>query len=102
MGSINDKEFLNEKLRELDKTIYLIVDDLDRCTPEYQGRMFKALRESIELVNCKVLFLVDDKKFLENDRNYIEKYVSYTLELCEVSYEELVLYFVDDIIVLTQ
>ena len=96
--SINDKEFLNEKLRELDKTIYLIVDDLDRCTPEYQGRMFKALRESIELVNCKVLFLVDDKKFLENDRNYIEKYVSYTLELCEVSYEELVLYFVDDII----
>ena len=95
---VDDKEFLNEKLKELNKTVYLIVDDLDRCTSEYQDRMFKALRESIELENCKVLFLVDDKKFLQNDRNYIEKYASFTLNLCEVPYEELVSYFIDEIL----
>ena len=96
---LDDKEYLNSKLDELSKPTYLIIDDLDRCDGEYQEKMFKVIRESMELHNCKTLFLVDKNKFLSEkyDANYIEKYVSYTLDMCEVEYYEIVNYLMDDI-----
>lgn len=92
------REYLNSKLEDLDKTIYLIIDDLDRCSKEYQEKMFKVIRESTELTHCKTIFLVDKAKFLNYDDNYIEKYISYTLELCEVQCKEILDYLIDDII----
>lgn len=88
----DEREYLNSKLDELDKIIYLVIDDLDRCDGEYQKKMFKVIRESMELHNCKTIFLVDKMKFLtkEQDANYIEKYVNYTLDLCEIGYSEIV------------
>ena len=77
-----DREYLNGKLKKLNKMIYIVVDDLDRCGREYQEKMFKVIRESTELVNCKTLFLVDRRKFLAGDDFQIEKYISYKLELC--------------------
>ena len=61
--------------------------------------MFKVIRESMELHNCKTIFLVDRNKFLDEkyDVNYIEKYVSYTLDLCQVEYQEIVNYLIVDI-----
>lgn len=96
---VDDREYLNNKLDDLSQPIYLIIDDLDRCDSEYQEKMFKVIRESLELHNCKTIFLVDKNKFIceEHDANYIEKYVSYTMYLCDVDYEEIVEYFVYDI-----
>lgn len=93
------KEYISNKLGELGKTIYLIIDDLDRCDQEYQQKMFKVIRESTELNNCKTIFLVDKSIFLKgnNDLNYIEKYISYTLDLCTVEYQEIVRYLINDI-----
>ncbi len=98
--SIDESKYLNSKLDELDKVIYLIIDDLDRCDRDYQLKMFKVIRESMELHNCKTIFLVDKTKFLteEQDANYIEKYVSYTLDLCEVDYLEIVKFVIKDIL----
>lgn len=89
--STNDQDYLNNKLDDLNKPIYLIIDDLDRCDSEYQEKMFKVIRESMNLHKCKTIFLVDRNKFLKEkyDANYIEKYVSYTLDLCEVDYQEI-------------
>lgn len=97
--SFDDREYLNCKLDDLSKPIYLIIDDLDRCDSEYQAKMFKVIRESMELHNCKTIFLVDRNKFLDEkyDVNYIEKYVSYTLDLCQVEYQEIVNYLIADI-----
>src|SRR5699024_5329680 len=97
--SFDDREYLNCKLDDLSKPIYLIIDDLDRCDSEYQAKMFKVIRESMELHNCKTIFLVDRNKFLDEkyDVNYIEKYVSYTLDLCQVEYQEIVNYLIVDI-----
>lgn len=97
----NSKDYLNGKLNELsklNKTIYLIIDDLDRCDKDYQIKMFKVIRESTELVNCKTIFLVDRNRFLddEHNANYIEKYISYTLDLCKVSCQELLEYHVGE------
>lgn len=96
---INERDYLNSKLDDLRKTIYLIIDDLDRCDKKYQEKMFKVIRESLELHNCKVIFLVDKAKFLcENNKdNYVEKYVSFTLDLCDVDYQEIVGYSIDSI-----
>lgn len=97
--SLDDREYLNSKLDELNNSIYLIIDDLDRCDNDYQVKMFKVIRESMELHNCKTIFIVDRNKFLNEKygANYIEKYVSYTLDLCEVDYEEVVNYLIYDI-----
>lgn len=97
----NSKDYLNGKLNELsklNKTIYLIIDDLDRCDKDYQIKMFKVIRESTELVNCKTIFLVDRNRFLddEHNANYVEKYISYTLDLCKVSCQELLEYHVGE------
>ncbi|WP_275905208.1 P-loop NTPase fold protein, partial [[Eubacterium] hominis] len=40
----SDKEYINNKLGELNRTIYLIIDDLDRCKDEDQDKIFKVLR----------------------------------------------------------
>lgn len=98
--NIKDKEYLNSKLDDLDKTVYLIIDDLDRCNSKYQAKMFKVIRESMELHHCKTIFLVDRIKFLNKkyDANYIEKYVSYTLDVCEVDYQEIVKYLIVDVL----
>lgn len=98
--NIKDKEYLNSKLDDLDKTVYLIIDDLDRCNSKYQAKMFKVIRESMELHHCKTIFLVDRIKFLNKkyDVNYIEKYVSYTLDVCEVDYQEIVKYLIVDVL----
>lgn len=91
------KKYLNRKLAALKSKIYLIVDDLDRCDEEYKAKMFKVIRESTQLTNCKTIFLADRKSFLNEtcDNNYIEKYISYNLELCPVAYEEIVHYYFD-------
>lgn len=77
--------------------IYLIVDDLGRCDEEYKAKMFKVIRESTQLTNCKTIFLADRKSFFNEicDNNYFEKYISYNLELCLVKYEEIVHYYFD-------
>lgn len=98
--SANEREYLNSKLDKLDKVIYLIIDDLDRCDAKYRAKMFGVIRESMELHNCKTIFLVDKTKFLtENqDAHYIEKYVNYTLDLCDVDYSEIVKFVIEDIL----
>ncbi len=62
--SLDESKYLNSKLDELNKVVYLVIDDLDRCDVEYQSKMFKVIRESMELHNCKMIFLVDKTKFL--------------------------------------
>lgn len=91
------REYVNTKLEDLDKTIYLIVDDLDRCDKEYQDKMFKVIRESTDLKHCKTIFLVDKAQFQIGDEHYIEKYISYTLDLCDVSCGEILNHVFNDI-----
>lgn len=90
----SDKEYINNKLGELNRTIYLVIDDLDRCRYNYQKKIFKVLRESTNLTNCKTIFLVDKEQLSKYDVNYLEKYVSFTLDLCEIEYTEIVQYFI--------
>lgn len=93
-----NRDYLNEKLGELKGTVYLIIDDLDRCNMEYKEIMFKVIRESTTaLSNCKTIFLVDKEELCadkeQKDKQYIEKYIGYTLELCKVGYQDIFDYY---------
>ncbi|MCH5342111.1 MAG: hypothetical protein J1E01_11655 [Acetatifactor sp.] len=88
------KGYVNSMLTKLQGTIYIVVDDLDRCSHEYTIKMFKVIRECTQLVNCKTILLMDKAKFMKEDDEdydikYFEKYISYTLDLCEVDYREI-------------
>lgn len=97
-NKVNDeKKYVNSMLEKLQGTIYIVIDDLDRCSKEYILKMFKVIRECTQLVHCKTLFLADKVKLKEEvgkdfDMKHIEKYISYTLDLCEVEYREIALF----------
>lgn len=98
--SADSKEYINEKLEELEGTVYLIVDDLDRCDEEYQDKMFKVIRESTTLLTkCKTIFLADRENFWPEKggecrgAHSIEKYISYTLDLCSENFDEILDYY---------
>lgn len=99
-NNANTYNYINGKLRKLEKTIFLIIDDLDRCDDEYRDKMFKVIRESTVLHNCKTIFLADQSMFMSEkcDMNYIEKYVSYNLQLCRVDYKEIVDFYLSEIL----
>lgn len=93
-----NKDYLNDKLGELKGTVYLVIDDLDRCDMEYKEIMFKVIRESTTaLMNCKTIFLVDKEELCTREeqkkKHYIEKYIGYTLELCKVEYKDIFDYY---------
>lgn len=96
--NVTKKDYINNKLNELRKPGYLIIDDLDRCSEEYQEKAYKVLRESTNLDNCKTIFLVDKDQLKVNDINYLDKYTSYTLDLCEIEYKEIIEYFISEIL----
>ena len=95
----NGKWYINERLEQLKKVIYIVVDDLDRCDYEYQMKMFKVIRECTTFNKCKTIFMVDKEIFLKEgdkacDIKYIEKYVNFTLDICDVSYQEIIDYYI--------
>ena len=101
-GSGDGKDYVNSMLEKLKGTIYIVIDDLDRCSKDYKRKMFKVIQECTQLANCKTIFLIDKAKFLgeqneDSDIKYIKKYISYTLDLCEVDYEEIARFFADAI-----
>lgn len=97
MRTLTGEDYLNTKLKELGKQVYIIVDDLDRCDIEHQEKLFKVIRESMNFENCKTIFLVDKDNFLseENRGEYLEKYVSYSINLVQVSYDDIADKYID-------
>lgn len=80
------------------KTIYFIVDDMDRILDnDMKNLLFKVVRESLDLKHCVTLFLVDYEQLLNENmsKESLEKYVNYQYELCEVKYKEIVDYYLN-------
>ena len=90
---VNSKEYIEKRLQKLNKPVYLVIDDLDRCRDVYQEKMFKILRECTNLNNCKTIFLADKNRLYLNDGEYLEKYINYTLDLCDIEFKDIVDYF---------
>ena len=64
---------------------------------DMKNLLFKVVRESLDLKHCVTLFLVDYEQLLNENmsKEFLEKYVNYQYELCEVKYKEIVDYYLN-------
>ncbi|RKD32407.1 P-loop NTPase fold protein [Lacrimispora algidixylanolytica] len=94
-GYKEKKDLLNQKLEVFygltKKKIYIIVDNLDRLNPKEREKIFEVIRECVCLKNCVTIFLVDYKAFQTKylNKNFIEKYINYHIELYALSFQEI-------------
>ena len=80
------------------KTIYFVVDDMDRILDnDMKNLLFKVIKESLDLKHCVTLFSVDYEQLSNENmsREFLEKYVNYQYELCDVKYEEIINYYLN-------
>ncbi|KAB1437885.1 P-loop NTPase fold protein [Candidatus Galacturonibacter soehngenii] len=102
-GYYENKEILNKELNyfytSTHKKIFIIIDDLDRCTKKFKEKMFGVIRESVELNNCITIFLTDTLKFQTKnlDSNYMEKYINKNMQLCPIDFYEIIEQYVNEI-----
>ncbi|MBO5360674.1 MAG: hypothetical protein J6B25_07535 [Clostridia bacterium] len=75
-----------------DRTLVIVVDELDRCLPEYAIRVLERLHHMFDGVENTVVILAVDKKQLEHTvecifgqktitNNYLKKFISFELSL---------------------
>lgn len=84
---------MNKTISILDNKIYIFIDDLDRILAEEDRiNILKVIYESINLNNCLTIFSVDKEEFLGKNSylSYIEKYVDLTINLTNVTFEEII------------
>lgn len=75
------------------KNVYFIVDDMDRVIDNNMRiLLFQVVRECVELKYCITLFMIDYDQLIGTNmsKEFLEKYVNYQYELCELKHEEIV------------
>ncbi|MBF4695970.1 P-loop NTPase fold protein [Fusibacter ferrireducens] len=92
-------QLLNKKKtkKEDEKRLYIIVDDLDRCSSDTIKDTIKFLNTILLIPGCYILFLLDFEQFKENkiDDGYIQKYFTERFELSTIRTKEIVRFFID-------
>ena len=92
-----NKELMNKELENFynitKKNIYFIIDDMDRVIDDdMKILLFQVVRECVELHHCITLFMVDYNELVNENmsKEFLEKYINYQYQLCDVSYQEIV------------
>lgn len=99
----NIKKKLNEKLSKRNEVLLVIIDDLDRCTPEEVLLMLNILKNLWDLSNI-IYFVSYDKLAIENIltknwylSNYLDKVINQELYMPISSQQEKISYISDEI-----
>lgn len=95
-NSINE---LYEKTNKKKKIIF-IVDDFDRVSENKQETILDFIKEIVNFDNTITIFAFDYKKISKNDNinhEYLEKFVSYEVDLAKVELKEIINYNINDI-----
>lgn len=81
-------------LGEVDKHIYLIVDDCDRVDEGVFKQVLMFIKEVVNFRGIDVLFLMDESKVAANDETltpeYLEKFVNQKYKMANIELEELI------------
>lgn len=105
--NINLKKVLSkvrENIRKIteNKTIVIIIDELDRCLPEYQIKVLERLHHVFSELNNTIQITVFDKKLIENsifsifgnnisvDR-YLDKFIAFLLNIGHGQCQQIIL-----------
>ena len=82
-----------------DRTVVIIVDELDRCLPEYAIKVLERMHHLCEgIKNIQFIYAIDDKQLANtvkqifgdevSIRSYLSKFMTFGLRLPEVSFNE--------------
>lgn len=99
----NEKESLNyfkaeltKVAEKLDKPLVFIIDELDRCKPEFSIRLIERIKHFFDIPNI-VFVLAINKKQLEESinsfygfqtaNNYLEKFIDFNIKLFNINNE---------------
>ena len=92
-----NKDLMNNELENFynitKKNIYFIIDDMDRVIDDdMKTLLFQVVRECVELHHCVTLFMIDYNELVNENmsKEFLEKYINYQYQLCDVSYQEIV------------
>lgn len=94
---LENKDLVNNELENFynitKKNIYFIIDDMDRVIDDdMKTLLFQVVRECVELHHCVTLFMIDYNELVNENmsKEFLEKYINYQYQLCDVSYQEIV------------
>lgn len=94
---LENKDLMNNELENFynitKKNIYFIIDDMDRVIDDdMKTLLFQVVRECVELHHCVTLFMIDYNELVNENmsKEFLEKYINYQYQLCDVSYQEIV------------
>lgn len=98
-GLSESYESLCREFDKLKKKILVIFEDIDRIYDKTIIQKLFAISEKISGKRLHVIFHYDMHVLKEQgfDRNYLEKYIPYTVNLTEIPYEKLVEYLWEDL-----
>lgn len=87
-------ESFRQELGKLNRKVLIIFEDIDRIFQQDTIQKIFAISEKISCENLHVVFQYDSRVLTEKgfDRDYLEKYIPYTVNLTEISYEKIVEY----------
>lgn len=87
-------EGFRQELGKLNRKVLIIFEDIDRIFQQDTIQKIFAISEKISCENLHVVFQYDSRVLTEKgfDRDYLEKYIPYTVNLTEISYEKIVEY----------
>lgn len=104
--TLNDfKKYLTETVRKLDKPLVFIIDELDRCRPDFAIRLIERIKHFFDtpkivfvLVMNKTQLLQSIKTFYGYDSeiqgDYLEKFVDFTIQfpsnIADYHYENII------------
>lgn len=89
--------FKNE-CKQLNKPILIVFEDIDRIkTTENLERLF-SIAEKVTCDKIKIIYQYDEKHMQEigYDRDYLEKYIPYQIDITPIDFFELIKYFLKD------
>lgn len=84
-----------------DRTVVIVIDELDRCLPEYAIKVLERMHHLCEGINnIQFIYAIDDKQLANtvkqifgnevSVRSYLSKFMTFGLRLPEVSFNELI------------
>lgn len=89
-------ETLSKDVQRLKKTIVITFEDIDRIKSTETIYKIFALADKLASENIKILYQYDENellKILQVKKLYLEKYISYTIELTQIKFERIIAVF---------
>lgn len=86
------KQVLQQLSEKLDKPLVFIIDELDRCRPEFSIRLLERIKHFFDIPNIVFVLMLDKPQFIKSihhfygfdnqtSESYLDKFINFTLKL---------------------